>query len=619
MDELKKPRAAGDPLAIEALLKGVLDRLQNSDADVHLSTVSAQLRTALEHVNARIDLVQSQGNQTPHDPSTSQLLQRLSAHAPTHPRYRIEGELARGGMGAILKIWDEDLRRPLAMKVALTKSASTEASGETDPKVLARFLEEAQITGQLDHPGVVPVHELSVDSDGRVFFTMRLVKGQDLRAIFELVREGRDGWTQARALGVLHKVCEAMAYAHSKGVIHRDLKPANVMVGKFGEVYVMDWGLARVAGRDDCHDLRVKPQLVSTQSVVETERRAQLATMPDSPVVTMDGDVVGTPAYMPPEQAKGQLDQLQAHSDVYALGAMLYQLLAGEMPYVPRDARVSPYTVLMRVIEGPPRSLRELAPAAPQELVSICEKAMSRDVGRRYRDMTELAEDLRAHLEGGVVRAYQSTIARRVRTYWRGQARPTRLGLTIGYVVFPLLALVSFVIEQWNGPLTPPALSLIYLLVFGTLALVSSGLLLAGVFTPRSKRLLGVIGLLPALLLTSDFLGMGWRRSFVSEPGWRTSMRADLAAGRYDSVVAALSAVPLNERDASDQAALVQGLACSGRMDEALAALDEQREFSVSQRRFGDLYACAALLYLERDEFDEARAALREHLDTWCP
>jgi len=185
-------------------------------------------------------------------------------------------------MGAILKVWDEDLRRSLAMKVILGKGDGA-IGGETPPvdrRLLARFLEEAQVTGQLDHPGIVPVHELGLDAEGRVYFTMKLVKGRDLKQIFELAFEEREGWNETRALGVILKVCEAMAYAHKKGVIHRDLKPANVMVGGFGEVFVMDWGLARVLGQKDTHDLRLQP--VAATSSLATERREERQDAPDS-------------------------------------------------------------------------------------------------------------------------------------------------------------------------------------------------------------------------------------------------------------------------------------------------------------------------------------------------
>jgi len=340
---------------------------------------------------------------------SSELLRRLTEHSRSHSRYRILDEIGRGGMGAVLRIWDEDLRRHSAMKVVLGREseASSEASSEpaVDAITLGRFLEEAQVTGQLDHPGIVPVHELGLGHDGQVYFTMRLVKGDDLCVIYEHVRTGADGWNPTRALGVLLKVCEAMAYAHDKGVLHRDLKPANVMVGRYGEVYVMDWGLARVLGQADRHDLRLRSP-AAPQTLVHTARTAERHDTPDSPLMTMDGVVMGTPAYMSPEQARGELEALGPHSDVYALGAMLYELLAGEMPFVPRGARVSPHMVLMRQLEGPPRPLAELAPRTPPELVAIAEKAMAREPAQRYRDMTALAADLRAYLEQRVVSAH---------------------------------------------------------------------------------------------------------------------------------------------------------------------------------------------------------------------
>ncbi|MCA9317888.1 MAG: serine/threonine protein kinase, partial [Planctomycetes bacterium] len=184
---------------------------------------------------------------------------------------------------------------------------------------VARFLEEALVTGQLDHPGVVPVHELGLDPTGRVFFTMKLVRGEDLRAVLGRVHRNEPDWTVPRALGLLLRACEAMAYAHDKHVIHRDLKPGNIMVGRFGEVYVMDWGLARVLGRPDARDLRLRPDVGTTASL-HSERHEQASE--HSPLVTMDGDVVGTPAYMPPEQARGAIDELSPASDVYALGAI---------------------------------------------------------------------------------------------------------------------------------------------------------------------------------------------------------------------------------------------------------------------------------------------------------
>ena len=337
---------------------------------------------------------------------SGELLQRLKAAAAATSRYKQLGEIGRGGMGAVLRVWDGDLRRILAMKVMLGGAARASEGGAAslDSRMLGRFLEEAQITGQLDHPGIVPVHELGLGSDGQVYFTMRLVKGEDLRTIFQHVESGHDGWNMARALGVMLKVCEAMAYAHSKGVIHRDLKPANIMVGRYGEVYVMDWGLARVAGAKDLHDVRPREAGPSSLSV-RTERREERDESPDSPILTMDGDVLGTPAYMSPEQARGDLAQLGPHSDVYAVGAMLYHLLLSrhiEMPYVPKGAKLSQHRVLMLAQSEAPKGIASLDPNVPGPLVAIVEKAMARDIPGRYRNMEELANDLRAFLEGRI-------------------------------------------------------------------------------------------------------------------------------------------------------------------------------------------------------------------------
>ena len=238
---------------------------------------------------------------------------------------------------------------------------------------------------------------------------MRLVRGHDLRRIFALVKDGDDAWSQTRALGVLLKVCETLAYAHAKGVIHRDLKPANVMVGRFGEVYVMDWGLARVLGRDDARAVELS-ETPESLSAVWTERHDERSN-PDASLATLDGSVLGTPSYMPPEQALGQVDGLDRRADVYAVGAMLYELLVGRAPYQPGGGALGARTVLLAVVAGPPEPVASLAPHSPPELVAICEKAMQRDREDRYVDTLAMAEDLRAYLENRVVRAHRTGAA----------------------------------------------------------------------------------------------------------------------------------------------------------------------------------------------------------------
>jgi len=337
--------------------------------------------------------------------ATAQILERLLSHGARGTRYQARGEVARGGMGVILRVWDEDLRRELAMKVVLGEEGEA-GTGTVAPKMLGRFLEEAQVTGQLDHPGIVPVHELGLDERGSVYFTMRLVKGRDLKEIFERCHAGDADWPLTRVLWILLKVCDAMAYAHEKGVVHRDLKPANVMVGRHGEVYVMDWGLARVLGRPDLHDLRLKRE-ETAMSLVQSDRRADASHSADSLLFTMDGDVVGTPAYMAPEQARGEIEKLGPRSDVYALGAMLYHLLSGEMPYIPSGAKVSQHAVLRMALEGPPRALQAVRADVHEELAAICDKAMARAPEQRYADMGALGADLRAYLENRVVSAHR--------------------------------------------------------------------------------------------------------------------------------------------------------------------------------------------------------------------
>jgi len=366
----------------------------------------------------------------------------------TGPRYDERGEVARGGMGVIVRVWDRDLNRTLAMKVLQSSQPSprTGSPSRPPPEQLARFLEEAQVTAQLDHPGVVPVHELGVNEDGRVYFTMQLVKGREMREIFEMARAEREGWNLPRAVGVIVKACQAVAYAHAKGVIHRDLKPANVMVGRFGEVYVMDWGLAKIIGKKPLLDLR--PKLDGSAASLTTVQSSQRTGDEDSDaaLITMDGTVIGTPAYMAPEQAAGQVEEVDHASDVYALGAIIYTLLAGHPPYVPPGVRISARTLLSRVLDGPPAPLHKAAPGAPAELVAICEKAMARAKHQRYPSALELAEDLQAHLDGRVVRAYETGPVAELKKWVRRNRNTAMAGGLSGLVLFG--ALLSGILIQ---------------------------------------------------------------------------------------------------------------------------------------------------------------------------
>jgi len=232
--------------------------------------------------------------------------------------YQLLGEIARGGMGVILKGHDTDLGRDVAVKVL-------DANLAKRPDVVRRFVEEAQIGGQLQHPGIVPVYELGLMADERPYFTMKLVKGRTLAALLQ--QRSSPAEDRGRVLAIFESVCQTMAYAHSKGVLHRDLKPANIMLGAFGEVQVVDWGLSKVLARGGVADEKRSIERSTLMTVIETVRSG-----PGSGSDSLSGSVMGTPAYMAPEQAQGEVETLDERADVFSLGAILLEILTGRPP-----------------------------------------------------------------------------------------------------------------------------------------------------------------------------------------------------------------------------------------------------------------------------------------------
>jgi len=297
-------------------------------------------------------------------------------------RYQIDGVLGRGGAGIVLRVLDRSLGRELAMKMLRAEFESRSGVAENSHG-LRRLIDEAAVLGRLEHPSIVPVHELGVDDRGRVYFTMPRIEGLPLADVIPRVAAGDPQWTRERVLEVLLKVCDALAYAHERGVLHRDLKPANIMVGKFGQVYVVDWGLARAqeTGSDGAGELSATAGM------------------------TLTGDVLGTPSYMSPEQARGDRLEVDAATDIYAIGALLYELLAGRAPYL--DSASDSSAVLRAALAGAPTELERLAPDAPGDLLAITRKAMARKKSQRYASVAALAADLRAFMEGRVVSAHE--------------------------------------------------------------------------------------------------------------------------------------------------------------------------------------------------------------------
>jgi formylglycine-generating enzyme required for sulfatase activity len=343
--------------------------------------------------------------------------------AGAEQRYLLGPELGRGGMGVVFRATDLQLGREVALKVARG------GSGPQAERRRRRFLREARIAVQLAHPHILAVFELHEDEGGSAAYTMPVVEGLAFDTALAAAH-GRSGeWTVARCLGVLARVCDAMAYAHERGVVHRDLKPANVLVGRFGEVYVADWGLAR------------RREETEEGEGAEQAEEADGIPAPGAAGLTAEGDVFGTPAYMAPEQAAGQTSRIGPLADVYAVGAMLYHLLAGRAPHVGADGGA----VLAELRRGPPLPLGRVAPRAPAELVAIAERALQREPEQRYSSMAELRDDLRAFLEGRVVRAYESGALAELRK-WIGRHR----GLAVGAGLALVTALAGALAVGWQ-------------------------------------------------------------------------------------------------------------------------------------------------------------------------
>ncbi len=253
----------------------------------------------------------------------------LADPLPTHPDHlaprplELLEEIARGGMGAILRARDADIGRDVAVKVLLEDHHGRPGSAR-------RFLEEARIAGRLQHPGVVPVYALGWTADGRPYFAMKLIKGRTLSA---LLTERPDlAAERMRFLGIFEQVCQTMAYAHAHSVIHRDLKPSNVMVGAYGEVQVMDWGLAKVLTPGGARPAKVYAKLTEAVSVIQTPRVDE-ADSGTAGTETRAGSVLGTPAYIAPEQARGDVEDVDQRADVFGLGAILCEMLTGKPPF----------------------------------------------------------------------------------------------------------------------------------------------------------------------------------------------------------------------------------------------------------------------------------------------
>jgi len=310
-------------------------------------------------------------------------------------RYELRELVARGGMGVVYAAEDAKLNRRVALKILDAAGASEELT--------ARLIREARILAQLEHPGIVPVHDVGTLPDGRVFYTMKFVEGLRLDKYLEQIT------SLPQRLRLFLRICDAVAFAHARGVLHRDLKPANVMVGSFGEVLVMDWGLAKILQESNPAESQETVFLPSNSASPGNKSTK-------STVVTGHGTVLGTPGYMSPEQARGQVESISERSDIFSLGALLKFVTADDSP--------------------------EKNQALPRPLRAICGKAMAERPDGRYANVNDLAADVSRFLDGLPISAYSENIFEKLGRFY--QRHQVAILLITAYLVMRFLVLYFF-------------------------------------------------------------------------------------------------------------------------------------------------------------------------------
>lgn len=326
-------------------------------------------------------------------------------------RYRLLERVARGGMGVVYAAQDEMLERRVALKVLDVP--------DPDGGLASRLNREARVLARLEHPGIVPVHDVGTLIDGRVFYTMKFVEGQRLDKHIQSVLSLPD------RLRLFLRICDSVAFAHARGVLHRDLKPANVMIGAFGEVLVMDWGLAKILRNRRATPPEQDPDATLIQTPGSADAHSRSVPVNHQPAaaqaseVTGHGTVLGTPGYMSPEQARGEIDRLDERSDIYSLGAIL-KFLCTEKPSA-----------------SPGRAWQ-----VSKALDAICAKAMSSDPANRYASAGELAADVSRYLDGLAVSARKETFLEKLGRFYRRYN--VAILLLLAYLVMRVLLLLFF-------------------------------------------------------------------------------------------------------------------------------------------------------------------------------
>jgi eukaryotic-like serine/threonine-protein kinase len=338
-------------------------------------------------------------------------------------RYEVGEPIGHGAMGEVLRATDRSLKRDVAIK-------TLRGSLQEDAESVARFVREARAVGRLQHPNIPPVHELGTTQQGLPYFSMRLVQGETLSEVIRRLREGdlatHAHWTFARRVQVVQNVCDAVHYAHSLGILHRDLKPDNIMVGPFGEVQVMDWGLAR--------------------PFRHCEQTAELAG------ATRAGIFVGTPAYAAPEQIAGESDALDPRADVYGLGVLLYELCTLHPPFTGANAQQIMTAVLSKRPAKPESYSHPVQGRVPRELSVLILQAMASLPEERMESAAELKRRLQEILEGEAAPVCPHTALKRNMTrldkFMDNHNSPLTIGLIYLWLVSPVLLLLALIVTR---------------------------------------------------------------------------------------------------------------------------------------------------------------------------
>ena len=417
-------------------------------------------------------LPENQGDETLASPDPNQTMASavLPATLPsiTLPAqsYVVGREIAHGGMGSVLHAQDKKLGRDVAMKVMRLSSAASE-------EARSRFIREATVLARLEHPNIVPIHDLGWDAENRLYYTMKLVQGRTLQAVLNGLRQ-RDVdfisyYTLDRLLTIYRKVCDAMSLAHAKGVIHRDLKPDNIMVGEFGEVLVMDWGLAKIQA--DAKQAAEEAALKANVGSAERFRELADSELSKSAGLTLDGAVMGTPLYMSPEQASGNLAEIDQQSDIFSLGGILYALLTLHPPVDGKTAdeimsrikggQILPPTAYntstksggkAKSIEGQTADPKKFQPLphcpggkVPSALSAVTMRALSVDKSKRYKTVAEVAADIEAYQGGFATSAQEAGLLTQLRLLVARHKREFAIAFAAWFVITALA--VWFVIH----------------------------------------------------------------------------------------------------------------------------------------------------------------------------